>query len=262
MSPLALVTLLFVAACSGDEGIEGAVQLSDQDVDNIQDYEEALAGFRDGNDQVQNYSDSVEANGRVASCAQAQLDTTENTFTLTLDFGEGCTGPLGVTRTGVLIYSLSLADETGFDFTTTFQNYTVQGYALNGTIATGNISFDQEAGTISYDYSITDGDVTNPEGRTLTINQDYRYVFDFNTFEILADGITSGTLDGESFTHDVTTPLVLKAACNQQEKVVPVEGVVDFTWGSRPTVQIDYGDGTCDTEATVSLGGLSQTITL
>lgn len=255
--------LMALTACSDDPELPGAdAELDAEDIENINSYEQALLAFRDGQATAEAYADTIGEGSRVASCALTSVDTLNGTFNMTLDFGDGCTGPFGVTRKGILRYQVVLTGLTSFDFVLTFEEYEVEGYLLNGSIATGNIQVDETTGAITYDYRINNGEVINPAGERVLINQNYRYTFDFSSFEIAATGTTTGQLDGTSFTHLIREPLVLRASCPAETAGVPVLGLVDFTWGAQPPVSIDYGDGTCDNEVTLTLGGVSQTITL
>lgn len=62
-------------------------------------------------------------------------------------------------------------------------------------------------------------------------------------------GSASGTsAKGTPFTVNITSPLVKAMNCRWFES-----GTVDFTPGSKPTRHVDFGNGTCDNIATVTI---------
>jgi hypothetical protein len=61
---------------------------------------------------------------------------------------------------------------------------------------------------------------------------------------------------GNAFTATITTALHVQAGCPYIES-----GVVEHTVNNK-TYTLDFGNGTCDNQATITVNGVSRTITL
>jgi len=71
-------------------------------------------------------------------------------------------------------------------------------------------------------------------------------------------GESSGTgREGKNYHSVITEPLIAPNACRWITK-----GVKEITVGEESTAVLDYGDGTCDNQATVTRDGETVTITL
>jgi hypothetical protein len=80
-------------------------------------------------------------------------------------------------------------------------------------------------------------------------------------------GTFGGTAsDGETYTGNISTPLVLNFNCaygtNGLSKYLYVAGVLNFTPTGKATRTINYGSGACDLTYVVSIGSFSITITI
>ncbi|MCW3128388.1 MAG: hypothetical protein JWO03_4046, partial [Bacteroidetes bacterium] len=104
-----------------------------------------------------------------ALCATITIspnDTVSFPKTVTLDFGNGCTGPDGVTRKGIMTCVYTGRFHTaGTTVTVTFQNYSVNGNALEGTFVISNTS---SAGAMNLSTQVTGGRVTKSDGTSFT----------------------------------------------------------------------------------------------
>jgi hypothetical protein len=74
----------------------------------------------------------------------------------------------------------------------------------------------------------------------------------------------SGTAsDGETYTGNISTPLVLNFNCTPMwSKYLYVSGVLNFTPTGKTTRTINYGSGVCDLTYTVTIGAYSITLTI
>ncbi|HKC67220.1 MAG TPA: hypothetical protein VKG26_03255 [Bacteroidia bacterium] len=69
--------------------------------------------------------------------------------------------------------------------------------------------------------------------------------------------------DGETYSGNITTPLVLNFNCTPMwTKYLYVSGVLNFTPTGKATRTINYGTGACDLTYVVSIGSFSVTITI
>ena len=202
------------------------------------------------------------------SCAIYTLDDTvpgEYPKTLTLDFGTGCTSADGILRTGKLIYLFTgPLLFPGATASVTFTNYTVNGYGLQGTYAITNNSSEQSG--ISITTQVTNGIITFPNttnyhyshNRTYIITAGSSTPFDISDDVYSITGNSSfSTSDGSSIVWTITTPLIKAVSCHYISL-----GVVGFVYDQAVNGTIDFGDGTCDNAATITVGTFQKPITL
>jgi hypothetical protein len=81
---------------------------------------------------------------------------------------------------------------------------------------------------------------------------------------VSVSGTFSGTAaDGETYTGNISTPLILNFNCTPQwSRYLYVSGVLNFTPTGKATRTINYGTGVCDLTYVVSIGSYSITITI
>ncbi|MEO8762362.1 MAG: hypothetical protein ABI388_12355 [Bacteroidia bacterium] len=86
----------------------------------------------------------------------------------------------------------------------------------------------------------------------------------WNQALVSVSGTFGGTAsDGETYTGNISTPLVLNFNCTPTwSKYLYVSGVLNFTPTGKTTRTINYGAGTCDLTYVVSIGSFSLTITI
>lgn len=205
--------------------------------------------------------------GKGQTCATVTLSNVEpNVFpkTMTIDFGTGCTSSNGITRKGKLVVNLSGKIRTaGTVLTVNFENYSVNGYKLEGTLAITNNS---GAGPgLGFTSQTTNGKLTYPDGVTIfthsgthTLTQTAgagTVTFTDDDFTWTGSGTTTSSA-GNSLSTNITTALVKKASCKNI-----VAGVQDFTFNNISGT-LNYGDGSCDNIATLTIGQFNQTVTL
>lgn len=205
------------------------------------------------------------------SCATITTVLTNNTWTKTVDFGvEGCTLNNGNTVKGKMVVSFSN------DFTSSTQtiNYTFEGFYHNGRKLQGSKSIvrtiketnllvtPHPVSTASIDLTVTfdNGDVYTRKGtliKEMTSGYDTWYDWDDNAFVVTGSGSTTFP-NGDTFSAEITTPLEFKASCR---KSFAVKGIVSVSKNGAVAV-IDYGNGECDTLATVTKDGVTEEIDL
>jgi len=201
-------------------------------------------------------------------CAIYTLDDTvpgEYPKTLTLDFGSGCTSADGILRKGKITYLFSgPLLVPGVTATVTFNQYVVNGFGLQGAYKITNNSSDQVG--ISFTTLVTNGIITYPNATNYHYSHNKTFVMTAGSatpFDITDDvySVTGNSSfsapDGSSIVFNVTTPLVRAVSCHNISK-----GVVSFNYDQAVTGTIDFGDGTCDNLATVTVGNIHRTILL
>jgi hypothetical protein len=191
-------------------------------------------------------------------------DTSTYPKTLTIDYGAGDTAD-GIIRTGELIVTLTgRLINTGTTVSVTFNQYTVAGYGLGGTYSFTNNS--TQSGGLAFTTQISGGIVSYPNnGPFYTYSEADTLVqtAGLGTATFLDDvyNVTGqyslGSSAGNNITAEITTPLVKDFSCGNF-----VSGVVSFTYDSIIRGALDYGTGTCDNQATLTIGHQSETVTL
>ena len=229
------------------------------DVNNIAD-EAALTG-------AVFYKTEVE-NSLLAGCAVVTRDTISIPHVTTIDFGSGCTGIDGKTRRGIIVVThdghYRQAETT---VTITFNNYYVND---NQVIGTKTIHNDGVNGNGNFVFTITvNGQIILSNGGG-TINWTSQRVREWIAGESTPSrdddqysitGLASGTAaNGELFTATIVDPLIRNIAPGCRRHFV--SGTVLIQRSGKSDKVIDFGSGTCDNLATVTINGVTRTITL
>jgi hypothetical protein len=202
-------------------------------------------------------------------CATVSLQTTAGSFpdTLIVDFGAGCTSSGdGIARSGSITYIFSgKLSTTGTVISATFNNYTVAGYQLGGTYTLTNTT---TSSTLSLTSAVADGTITYPNDSSYSFSGTKTVTLasgtppDISTFVFNVTGgyTISNSNTGESLAVTVTTPLEKKESCKYVDAGV---AAFVYTKGSLDIAgTLNYGDGTCDNSAVVTIGAATKTITL
>ncbi len=257
-----------------------------------------MAGQASDNGSLSSYRTGPEANVSALSCATVTVNTTTKIITAT--FGGGvCLD--GHYRTGSITfdYSGSTLGATayrhpGFKCVITTQNYTLDGNAvtLNKTIinttaagfnpATTNLTWSvtgsvtivkiNNGGTVTWNCSRTitlmnTGGITYNSVAVAASYTDAITPISWITAVVSVSGNANGTTTkGEAYNFNVTSPLVVNMNCTP-DPLKPghhpiVQGSFDFTPGTKATRKVDFGNGSCDNTFTVSINGVSYTITI
>ncbi|MEZ0182697.1 hypothetical protein AB9T89_10660 [Flavobacterium oncorhynchi] len=205
------------------------------------------------------------------SCATITTALTNNTWTITVDFGvEGCTLENGNTVKGKMVISFS----NDFSASTQTISYTFDGFYHNGKKLQGSKSIVRSVkstdllaeahpvSTAAIDMTITfdDGSVYTRKGTLIKeMTAGYKTWSDWedNVYVVTGSGTTTFP-NGDTFSAEITTPLEFKASCKNP---FPVKGIVSITKNDAKAI-IDYGNGDCDTLAKVTKDGVTEEIDL
>jgi len=191
------------------------------------------------------------------SCAEVTVSGGAFPKTITLDFGSGCTSIDGVLRGGKIIITLTDSVHIpGAIATMNFDNYYVNSYKVEGTITWTNTS---TPNGLSWTRAIANGKITYPGGSYYWLHVGSKTVQQTNGVTTplnLLDDVYSITGDhtvtnpnGISRTATITEALEKKVICLYVTKgKVKIQGPNHFAI-------LDYGDGTCDKKATISIDG-------
>jgi hypothetical protein len=230
-------------------------------------------------DDAQNISDEAAMTGSVSNyrtldqsvlshCATVTHDTISIPHTITIDFGPtNCLGHDGRNRRGQILVSYTgHYRDSGHVHTISFNNYFVNDNQLTGTKTVTNMghnSLGQSYFTIAVNGSLI---LANNAGtRSWTSTRTRTWTAGEATPVRIDDEYTitgSGTVtrpNSTSFTINITSPLLRALNCQWTK-----QGTIQITpsSASAPVRTLDYGSGTCDNQATLTVNGNSTTITL
>ncbi len=202
-----------------------------------------------------------------SGCATITRDDVAKT--ILIDFGTtNCTGNDGRDRRGKILVTYTGAyREVGTVITISPDNYFVNDNQIAGTKVIKNLG-DTDGDTFIEYQVTTNGTVTLADNKgTITFTADkYREWVAGEATEERSDdeynvwGTGAGThTDGKGYTAvvDEANPLHRIMGCRHW-----VSGILNLTPTGKPTRSIDFGNGTCDDKAVVTVNGRSINITL
>lgn len=280
--PILFMGLLF-AGCSKEESLSEtdrlAVEEASEDyllaekvfedvfktVDREAKQQGDLNGFQDAGDPVTPRD----------NCPAANLEATENDIfpaVLTLDFGAGCTNDQGVDLAGKIIATFNgLLLRPGTNISIAFDNFFHEGNAVTGTYQLSNDGEDAN-GQPTF-TGVVDGLVTRADGRTIaykstrTTKQTEGNDTRFRTHGLagILDDVWSSTREttvttGNGQVLRITTgePVRSPLLCRW-----PVSGYLELQLNiPDASGTIDFGDGSCDNKALLTVGDYSREINL
>lgn len=229
----------------------------------------------------------------VAPCATVSTVPASRVFTV--DFGSSCIGRDGRVRSGKLVYDFSASPTSaiyyrnpGFIMKVTSYNYIVNGHQVNiinktvknttpinlpstpnpGTNLTwsvnANISITKSGGGVITWLCNRTKELTNTNDTNCYRGQSLHIIWAKAIVKL--NGSASGVNARNESYASVATNVVRDFNCSpdlQHPHRHPfISGTVSYTPGTRPVRLINYGNGACDLNATVTINGVSYNITL
>lgn len=202
-------------------------------------------------------------------CSCAEVTHDKDAQIITIDFGDGCDGPNGITRSGKIIITYDgKRFLPGSSWITTFEEFYVNDRHIEGTRTVTNISESLESEP-TFHVTLEAGKVTWPDETFATREADRTRVWKrtsnpmFDEIHVLAESITAGVNREElQYMTIVKEDLVFKRDCRGEKKGrIPVAGVKEVSVGEK-IYTVDFGDGECDTIVTITIGEETETIDL
>jgi hypothetical protein len=181
--------------------------------------------------------------------------------TVTLNYGAGCTDDLGRNKSGKMTLNVGRFWETGSVITAVFENFTEDSTKLNGSYTFTNNS---TLTTVDHVFAAQNIVFTDKMGQTTTytINQRHKQVAGMLTptprddvYEITTT-LTSKLADGTLVSWQNTTPLKKANNCRWIQKGT---GTIKV---NNDISTIDFGNDTCDNDATLTTNGVVRNIKL
>ncbi len=264
----AFVSLFLFSSCSEDSedtGISDAL-LEQLDTD-------AEAALESNYEDVEMISEaglaSLDQGGRVErdtilNCAAVDHD--QENKTVTIDYGDECTIRGGRVLSGkiIIVYSERKL-MPGASRTVTLENFFIDGVQVEGTRTWTNIAESLEDNP-TFNITLAGGKLTFEDGTAATRDADHtkEWMRADNPLndEFHVNGSALGsTREGIRYEVEILETLVYKRACRAQRVFIPVSGIKQITHGEDVAV-IDFGNGDCDNEVTITLNGETFTKTI
>lgn len=234
------------------------------------------------NGQLKMMCDSTDT-GHDFWCGEEEfIENADGSYTWTLDFGEEGCGDDEYFMKGKMIETFSGNDEGSFSSKIEFINFGDNYYVTNGTESfSGTFTYpmDMEDSANfeyneSFDYTmdlvitITEDDLEEE----YTLVGEGRNVIDEKGFTVEKNDMKVTMSNGDFYSQSVSTPLYEDFNCTfgaEEDYMyyggIFVSGVESYDYseeGESGAFSLDYGDGTCDTMATVTENGESYEIDL
>jgi hypothetical protein len=263
------LSLVFVASCKKDrDDLNDTTVASDNeqsesfsnDVMNIADNaaKSGSAGMRT--------SSPEEVYEAMSQCATITHDTVSNPKLLTIDFGSvNCLCADGRNRRGKIIVTYTgRYFETGSVKTMNFDNFYRNDNKLEGTRTITNNGLDGQ-GRMNWTINALNMKVTKSNGKVHTWNSvRTRTILAGNDTKTWTDdvyeitGNASGVnANGINYTANITKALRRALSCRWIDS-----GTIEITPEGKATRTVDFGNGNCDDQATVSVRKRTRNITL
>ncbi|HMQ00963.1 MAG TPA: hypothetical protein PKC24_14380 [Cyclobacteriaceae bacterium] len=267
---LSLILLAMMVSC-----VDDSLEFNPKDNENVEAITFADAYFEDIDDITNMAMMGIpdEDGGRFdnldderVACATVTRTGDRDGGTITINFGNGCTDGRGVTRKGQMTITYEgRRFLPGSSVVTSFQDYFVNNFKIEGVRTLSNISESTFAAP-KFSITIQNGKVTWPDGSFITreVNHTREWVRGANpqSDEMRISGTASGTnKDQRSYTVEIKEVLIFKRSCASQGIFIPVQGKKELLVDSRQ-IDIDYGDGTCDRLVSITVNGVTRTITI
>lgn len=207
---------------------------------------------------TENSSQRMAENGEFA-CATVEFEGTKDQGIVVIDYGAvGCQGPDGRIRRGkVIIEYNGRRIFFGSVVYTELENFYLDDLKIEGVLKSENIS--KDLSKPKFKITVTNGMIMWPDESytTWTLNRFHEWTFspDLNEVQLIVTGTSSGwTRYFKNFSSEIVKPLVFKGECFLQGNYIPSEGTKLINLEDFDEIIIDYGEGDCDREITVTIG--------
>ncbi len=271
---LGILLAIGLLACEDNEDSPLQSEIDESDVAQISTEHEMEAAFEDldlisveAHDRTEDGSiggrSHMDETDMFTRCATITHD--KEAKTITIDFGDGCEGPDGKFRSGIIfIQYTQRMFVPGAELTITLENYTVNGLAIEGTKNITNVSTSFED-PVSFHKQLIGGKITWPDGSFATreVDKTFTWIRGNNPLldELHVEGGAEGVnRRGVAYQVTILSKIIWKRACRVRGVCVPVQGLKLIERRDHPDVLLDFGDGECDTLITVTKNGSSRVI--
>jgi acetolactate synthase regulatory subunit len=198
----------------------------------------------------------------IDSCATVTVSSSTYPKEIVIDYGTGCADRFGHTKKGKIIIDISdTITAAGASKTITYQDFYVDSMKIELTTSLKNLG-QNDSGHWLIEKKLEETVTKNGEKSVKSSNETDEWVSGFTTtdksddiyYESGSGGITLN--DTVTFSRTITKPLLINRSCDYIES-----GTEELSRNGN-VVTIDYGDGTCDNKATVTVNGTTEEIEL
>jgi hypothetical protein len=199
----------------------------------------------------------------ISSCATITVSSATYPKVITIDYGTGCSDGRGPVKKGKIIISLSdTIINAGAIESIAYDNFSIDGLMVERADTVKNLGENSEGHWVI--QSSAKQTVTKTGGDKIykQSNETLEWTSGFGTAD-KSDDIYYKTGSGSISVNDssvssqiITKPLLIDRSCQYI-----TSGTIELTRNGTTTT-IDYGDGTCDNKATVTVNGTTEEIDL
>lgn len=287
VSALAVVIIIFLVSCQKDSSILNTV-----DTQNVNAESASSSYLNEGSDlstsaiggvSTTQYagarSEAEPVNGlgfrddrfKCATVTIVRTGTRENpSGTITVTFDPSCSDKRGVKRSGTITINYNGRRWMPGSYFSMHANFFRNDVHIEGIDSLlSKLSVDS---TYLQFESILDGKVTFGDGKNITRHHDLvrewiRASIPMNDeWHTLKGGEAYGTCkNGNTYQMQITKDLIHKMTCLADKVFIPVSGtkIITVTTSSETKqYTVNYGDGVCDNDITVTINGKEKTITV
>lgn len=280
--PVIALAICFLQSCQKSNNPVNQQPATSQEVQLMAATNMIYAASISDNETFNDAAASAESADSTAPCAVITFSPSKAVFPhqKIIDFGTGCTGTDGHTRKGkkiVTVLTNPLTAAAGTELTeVTFENYYLDTINITGIVKSYLLNSANPGPRVI--KIVSEKSIFSPNGDKNTITGTHEFTQtegagtltrsdDVNEITGHAEG--TETLDGATiftWTSDVddANHVIKPAACNYRTKGALNISIELLTGGDAIfTERLDYGDGSCDNAATLSInGGTAHEITL
>jgi hypothetical protein len=250
-----------------DTYVEGVACESQYEADLLSNSEKILRYLANGQGKFKNYLNSRGGlRYEIGHCPDVVIDTAEAGYpiTITLDYGDSTVLKNRRVLSGTVEIVISGPKNTdGTIRTITYTDFTVDSVVVNGAVSELFNGDNSSTKTISVTDDLTflypDGTLYTRVGKRVhnwLEGLDTELDPEDDKIEVTGDVTVTSSLD-ESYSKTIIEPLIRLGSCKYY-----VQGIAQITLNSEIISEINYGDGDCDNEATITVAGVDSTIVL
>lgn len=250
-----------------DTYVEDVAGESQYEADLLSNSEKILRFLANGHGKFNSYLQSKGGlRYKIGECPDVAIDTAEAGYpiTITLNYGDSTVLRNGRVLSGIVEIVISGPKHTdGTTKTITYTNFTIDSVVVNGSITelfSGDDSTSRKS-TVTDELTFLYPDATlytrvGQRVHNWLEGLDTELDPEDDKIEITGNVTVINSLD-ESYSKTIIEPLIRLGSCKYY-----VQGIAQITLNSEVISEINYGDGTCDNEATITVAGVDSTIVL
>ena len=264
---ISIIGLTMILGCSDDNGKDGGdnetYQPTDEDFDDAAGAAVETAMFSNTISTAYSTTQQEDERGDIewdnGGCPFVTLVGEVGNRTLTITYNDTCDFD-GVSISGVISGAWNYVALEGFTANLDINNFNVEGVMTNGSLdatatATGFLGGQLTLnGEISQEYEGNSRSMTVSE-LTVSGNLNLTPIDPFDDYYILDGAGTYTDIDGIEYSLDFDNVKAIFMC------YFPVSGILTIE-GENITTIIDFGDGECDSEVTITIGNITKTIDL